>query len=52
MATRLKNLKTKHKKLFSISDKGNLINIRQPDIVDVALLYVVLLEKINKDRYY
>jgi hypothetical protein len=52
MVTRLKNVKTKHKKLFSINDKGNLINIHQPDIVDVALLYVVLLQKINKDKYY
>jgi hypothetical protein len=52
MATRLKNFKTKHKKLFSIIDKGNLINIQQPDIVDVALLYVVLLEKTNKTKYY
>lgn len=51
MATRLKNIKTKHKKLLSVSDKGNLINIQQPDIIDVALLYATILEKINKDKF-
>lgn len=52
MVSILKNAQTKHKKILSISDKGNLIKIQQPDIKDVAILYATILKKINRPGYY
>lgn len=52
MATKLKHLKNKHKRILSITDKGNVIKIQQPDMMDVALLYAAILEKINKPIFY
>ncbi len=44
--------KTSSRKTFLIRDQGNLVKIKQPDIMDVAFLYGVLLEKINKSKYH
>ena len=36
------------RKAFFIKDKDNVVKIKQPSVMDVALLYGILLEKINK----
>ncbi len=43
----LMGIKANSTKTFLIKDKSNLVKIKQPDVMDVALLYGVLLEKTN-----
>lgn len=52
MTRLLTGTKASFRKTFLIKDQGNLVKIKQPDITDVALLYSVLLEKINKFKYH
>lgn len=48
MTRLLTGKKTKLKKSLLIIDKGNLVKIQQPNIVEAALLFAVLLEKNKK----
>lgn len=47
MTRLLAGTKANSRKTFFIKDQGNLVKIKQPDIMDVVLLYGILLEKIN-----
>ena len=47
MTRLLTGKKNSSRKTFLISDQGSLVKIKQPDVMDVALLYGILLEKIN-----
>ncbi len=52
MTRLLTGTKASSRKIFLIGDQGSLVKIKQPDIMDVAFLYGVLLEKINKFKYH
>ena len=52
MTRLLTGTKASFRKTFLIRDQGNLVKIKQPNIMDVAFLYGVLLEKINKSKYH
>jgi len=42
---------TKPRRIFFIKDKNTLVKITQPNVIEVAFLYSVLLEKINKSKF-
>ncbi len=50
MVRRLMGTKTSHRKTFIIKDQDNLVNIKQPNVMEVALLYGVLLEKRTQSK--
>ncbi len=52
MVRRLMGTKTSPKKTFIIKDQDNLVNIKQPNMIEAAILYAMLLEKIKKSKYY
>ena len=39
--------KTSSRKTFIIKDQDNLVKIKQPNVMEVAILYEILLEKIK-----
>ena len=51
MTKLLTETKTKTRRIFFIKDKNTLVKITQPNVIEVALLYHVLLEKINKCKF-
>ncbi len=51
MVRRLMGTKTSPRKTFVIQDQDNLVKIKQPSVMEVAILYNILLEKI-KSKYY
>jgi len=48
----LTGTKISRRKTFLIKDQDNLVKIKQPSLIEVALLYGVLLEKIKKSKYH
>ncbi len=44
--------KTSPRKTFLIKDQDNLVKIKQPNVMEVVILYAILLEKIKKSKYY
>ena len=44
--------KASSRKAFFLKDRDNLVKIKQPSVIDVAILYGVLLEKINKFKHH
>ena len=50
MLRRLMGTKTSHRKTFIIKDQDNLVKIKQPCVMEVALLYGVLLEKKTQSK--
>ena len=42
MTKLLMDTKNKPRKIFLISDQGNLVKIKQPSVMDTAILYTVL----------
>ena len=52
MARCLMGTKTSHRKTFIIKDQDNLVNIKQPNVMEATILYSILLEKIKKSKYY
>ncbi len=52
MVRRLMGTKTSPRKTFIIKDQDNLVNIKQPNVMEATILYSILLEKIKKSKYY
>ena len=52
MTRLLKATKASSGETFFLKDRDKLVKIKQPSVMDVALLYGVLLEKINKFKHH
>ena len=52
MVRRLIGTKTSPIKTFLIKDQDTLVKIKQPNVMEVVILYAILLEKTKKSKYY
>ena len=51
MTKLLTETKTKTRRIFFIKDKNTLVKITQPNVMEVAFFYAILLEKLKKHTH-